>query len=59
MVKISKQRKILLISLIVAVGMITGFSVFTQDVGIIVNVGVICMFIVVTPLFLYRYLEFL
>jgi flagellar protein FlaJ len=54
-----KERKIVFISLLVAVLLISIFAFLTQDVGIIVNVGVIALFIVITPLFLIKYTEFL
>lgn len=54
-----RERKIVTGSIIVALAMISLFSVLTQDIGIIVNVGVIGLFIVITPLFLLKYLEFL
>ena len=53
-----KERRILLVSIIIAVLLISVFAVLTQDVGIIINVGVIALFIVVTPLFLMKYVEF-
>ncbi|NIO20402.1 MAG: hypothetical protein GTN76_06585 [Candidatus Aenigmarchaeota archaeon] len=59
MVEIEPKRKVLLISLIVGLVLISGVSVITQDIGAIINVGVICLFIVVTPFFVYNYLEFL
>lgn len=54
-----RGRKVLLGSVLVAVLLISIFSLLTQDVGIIINVGVIALFIVVTPLFLLKYVEFL
>ena len=54
-----RERKVMLASLVVAVILITTFAFLTQDVGIIVNVGVIALFIVITPLFLIKYTEFL
>jgi flagellar protein FlaJ len=54
-----RERKTVLISILVAVLLITVFAVLTQDVGIIVNVGVLGLFIVITPLFLMKYSEFL
>jgi flagellar protein FlaJ len=54
-----KQRKVVLVSILVAVVLISVFALLTQDIGIIVNVGVISLFIVITPLFLIRYVEFL
>lgn len=53
------KRRILLISLLVAVILVASFSLLTQDVAIIINMGVIALFIVITPVFLYRYVEFL
>lgn len=53
-----KERRILLVSILVAVLMISVFAVLTQDVGIIVNVGIIALFIVITPVFLIKYAEF-
>ncbi|NIO22613.1 MAG: hypothetical protein GTN38_01115, partial [Candidatus Aenigmarchaeota archaeon] len=58
-VSIDPKRKIVLISLIISLVLISAVSFLTQDVGAIINVGVICLFIVVTPLFVYRYIEFL
>lgn len=58
-VSIDPKRKILLISLIVSLILISSVSLLTQDTGAIVNVGVICLFIVVTPFFIYKYIEFL
>jgi flagellar protein FlaJ len=54
-----RGRKVILVSIMVAVLLISVFSFLTQDVGIIVNVGVIALFIVITPLFLLKYIEFL
>jgi flagellar protein FlaJ len=54
-----KERRILLVSMLVALLMITVFAFLTQDVGIIINVGIIALFIVITPLFLIKYTEFL
>ncbi|MEE9323103.1 MAG: type II secretion system F family protein [Candidatus Aenigmarchaeota archaeon] len=54
-----KGKKVVLGSLMVAVLLIGVFAIFTQDVGIIINIGVISLFIVVTPLFLMKYAEFL
>lgn len=54
-----KTRKMIFVSVMVAVFLVGVFAVLTQDVGIIVNVGVIALFIVVTPLFLIKYIEFL
>ncbi len=54
-----RERRIVLVSIVVAVLLISVFALLTQDVGIIVNVGVIALFIVITPLFLLKYLEFL
>jgi flagellar protein FlaJ len=54
-----RERRITLASIVVAVLMITVFAVLTQDVGIIVNVGIIGLFIVITPIFLIKYTEFL
>jgi flagellar protein FlaJ len=34
-------------------------SIVTQDVGTIINISVIAMFILVTPIFFYKYMEFL
>jgi len=56
---IEPRRKILLISLIVSLVLISTVSLLTQDVGAIINIGVICLFVVVTPLFIYKYIEFL
>jgi len=56
---IGTKRKILLISLIVSLVLLSSVSFLTQDIGAIINVGVICMFIVVTPFFVYKYIEFL
>jgi flagellar protein FlaJ len=53
------ERKILGISIFVALSMITIFAFLTQDVGIIVNVGIIGLFIIITPIFLIKYTEFL
>nr|NIO23342.1 hypothetical protein [Candidatus Aenigmarchaeota archaeon]NIP41107.1 hypothetical protein [Candidatus Aenigmarchaeota archaeon]NIQ17605.1 hypothetical protein [Candidatus Aenigmarchaeota archaeon]NIQ33043.1 hypothetical protein [Nitrososphaeria archaeon] len=58
-VSIDPKRKIVIISLIISLVLISAVSFLTQDVGAIINVGVICLFIVVTPLFVYRYIEFL
>jgi len=58
-ISIDPKRKILLVSLIASLILITLVTFLTQDVGAIVNVGVICLFIVVTPFFIYRYIEFL
>jgi flagellar protein FlaJ len=57
--EMSQKRKILLASLVAALVLITSLSLLTQDVAIIINVGVIALFIVVTPVFLYKYIEFL
>jgi len=54
-----KERKVVGVSLLVAALLISVFAFLTQDVGIIVNVGVIALFIVITPLFLIKYTEFL
>lgn len=54
-----KGRKVLLVSILVAVLLVGLFAFLTQDVGIIINIGVISLFIVVTPLFLMKYVEFL
>ncbi len=54
-----RGRKVVLVSIMVAVLLISVFAFLTQDVGIIVNVGVIALFIVITPLFLLKYVEFL
>jgi len=54
-----RERKIVLLSIMVAVLLITTFAFLTQDIGIIVNVSVIAMFIVITPIFLIKYTEFL
>lgn len=59
MVEIEPKRRVLLVSLIVSLVLISSVSLLTQDVGAIINVGVICLFIVVTPFFVYNYLEFL
>ncbi|MCX6818019.1 MAG: type II secretion system F family protein [Candidatus Aenigmarchaeota archaeon] len=54
-----KERRVLLVSMIIAVVLVSVFAILTQDVGIIVNVSVIALFIVITPLFLIKYTEFL
>lgn len=53
------EKKVLLVSILAAVLIISLFAFLTQDVGIIINVGVIALFIVVTPFFLVKYAEFL
>ncbi len=58
-VSIDPKRKILLGSLLASLVLISVVSFLTQDIGAIINVGVICLFIMVTPFFLYKYLEFL
>ncbi len=52
------NRKILAISFLISVILITSVSLITQDVGSIVNVGIICLFIIITPIFLYKYAEY-
>ncbi len=54
-----RERRIMLASVLVAVSMVTVFALLTQDVGIIINVGIIALFIVITPVFLVKYTEFL
>lgn len=53
------ERRVLLVSMIIAVVLVSVFAILTQDVGIIVNVSVIALFIVITPIFLIKYTEFL
>ncbi|HDD46066.1 MAG TPA: hypothetical protein ENG42_01195 [Candidatus Aenigmarchaeota archaeon] len=59
MVEIDMRKKVLLISLAISACLLTLTSIITQDVASIINVGVISIFIIVTPSFLYRYSEFL
>ena len=57
--RMKKEKKILLYSIIVAVAMVTAASLITQSLGIIVNVSFIALFVIIVPLFLYKYLKFL
>jgi flagellar protein FlaJ len=59
MKEMNKEKKILLYSVIVALVMVTVSSVISQDLGIIVNVSVIALFIVIVPFFIYKYVSFL
>jgi flagellar protein FlaJ len=56
---VSPRKKVLLISLLVAVLLISIFAILTQDIAIIVNISVIALFIVIGPVFMYKYAEFL
>jgi len=56
---IDTKRKILLISLLISILLMLITVVFVQDIGTIINVGVLCMFIIVTPFFIYQYSHFL
>ncbi len=49
----------LAITILISTLLILSITFITQDVGTIVNVGVICIFIVVGPFFLYSYAEFM
>lgn len=55
----SERRRILAISILISTLLIVSITFITQDVGTIVNVGVLCIFIVVAPFFLYSYAEFM
>ncbi|MBN2102277.1 MAG: type II secretion system F family protein [Candidatus Aenigmarchaeota archaeon] len=55
----NKRRRILAISIIISTILIVLITFITQDVGTIINVGVLCIFIVVGPFFLYSYAEFM
>ncbi len=59
MENLDPERRILLISLIVGLMFLLFFSVLTQDISVIINVGVITLFIVIGPLFIHRYLQFM
>jgi flagellar protein FlaJ len=54
-----KERKVVLVSLLMAVLLISIFAFLTQDIGIIINVSVIALFVLIIPLFLIRYTHFL
>ncbi len=55
----NKRRRILAISIIVSTILIILITFITRDVGTIINVGVLCIFIIVGPFFLYSYAEFM
>jgi len=57
--QVDPRRKILLVSLVISLVLISAVSLLTQDVGAIINIGVISLFIIITPLFVYKYIEFL
>ncbi len=56
---IDPEKKLMLISLIVGLIFLLFFSVLTQDIGVIINVGVMALFIVIGPMFIHRYLQFM
>ncbi len=56
---IPSKKKVLLGSLVVSIIILTLTTIITQDTATIMNIGVLCIFILVTPSFLYRYGEFL
>ena len=58
MENLNKKRRMLALSLIISTLLMVSISFITRDVGTIINVGVIALFIIVGPFFIYSYLEF-
>jgi flagellar protein FlaJ len=49
------ERRVALISVGVALGFFLIFSILIQEISVIINIGIICLFIAVGPTFFYRY----
>lgn len=58
-IEISKEKRIALTSIVVAVVLLLVFSLITREISVIINIGVICLFIAIVPSFLYRYSRFM
>ena len=58
MIELTARKKILLISIAISAVLLSVTAFLTQDVGAIINVGVIAIFIIVTPSFIHSYAKF-
>ncbi|NOX72006.1 MAG: type II secretion system F family protein [Candidatus Micrarchaeota archaeon] len=57
--KMDSKRRILAISLLISTLLIVSVTFITHDVGTIMNVGILCIFIITGPFILYSYTEFM
>jgi len=57
--QISAKRRTLAITIVISILFILSITFITHDVGTIINVSVLCIFIVIAPFFIYSYAEFM